>query len=638
MCGIAGIVHADPGYPVDAALLARITGVMRHRGPDAQGLHVWRGAGFGHRRLSIIDLSTGDQPVFNEDRTVAVVLNGEIYNFRELRAELTARGHRFRTQSDTEAIVHAWEEWGDACVERLRGMFAFALWDERTRRLLLARDRVGKKPLYYAADGERLLFASELKALLHDASLKRSVDVEALDDFVTFGAVQAPATIYESIRQLPPAHALVWHEGRQHLREYWDVPLVEARAAKDKREAEYLDELEALLDDAIRVRLVSDVPLGGFLSGGVDSSAVVLGMARVSGQPPVTTSVGFAERAFSELDHARTVARASGSDHHEVVVQPKAAEILPRLVWHLDEPFADASALPTYYLARAARERVTVALSGDGGDETFAGYQRRYGFNRWETRVRDWVAPAARTALFGWLGRVYPAAPRLPRPLRARRVFQNLATTFERAYFADLAVFRDDEKPSLLAPELTARLAGRYPFDAFARHFDRARALPPLDRLLYVDLKTWLCHDILVKVDRMSMASSLEVRSPLLDHTLIEFAATVPPDLKYRGRTSKYLLKRHLERRLPAGVVHRRKQGFEIPLAAWLRGELRPLAEDVLLSPRSLGRGYIRPERTRALWDEHQRGADRSRQLWALLVLELWQRTFVDQPIPEPLA
>jgi asparagine synthase (glutamine-hydrolysing) len=639
MCGIAGLVHADANFPIDRSLIARMTSVLRHRGPDADGLHVWPGAALGHRRLSIIDLTTGDQPVFNEDRTVAVVLNGEIYNFLELRHELRARGHQFRTRSDTEVIVHAWEEYGIGCVERFRGMFAFAVWDNRTRTLLLARDRVGKKPLYYAADAERVLFGSEIKALLQDPSLKRSVNAEAVDDFLTFGAVQAPATVYGSIQQLPPAHLLVWTPTSQDVREYWDVPVAEPCPVTPKAEARYLDEFEAVLDEAIRIRLISDVPLGGFLSGGVDSSAVVLGMARVSRQSPLTTSVGFSDRAFSELEHARHVSRVAHSDHEELMVEPKAADVLPRLVWHLDEPFADASALPTYYLARAARNRVTVALSGDGGDEVFAGYQRRYGLNRWEARVRRWMPASLRTPVCGWLGRVYPTGGRLPRPLRARRVLQNLGTTFERAYCGDLAVFRDDDKALVVAPDLTAQVAGHDPFDAFARHFGRVAGLDPLTQLLYVDMKTWLAHDILVKVDRMSMASSLEVRSPLLDHKLIEFAATVPPDLKYRGRTSKYLLKRHLERQLPASVIHRRKQGFEIPLAAWLRGELRLMADDLLLAPRSLNRGYVRPSRVRTLWQEHQRRiADRSRQLWALMVLELWHRTFVDQARPEPLT
>jgi asparagine synthase (glutamine-hydrolysing) len=634
MCGIAGIAHVDPNYPVDRELLRRMTGVMRHRGPNADGVHLGRGVGLGHRRLSIIDLVTGDQPIFSEDRSVAVILNGEIYNFRELRPWLEARGHRFQTQSDTEVIVHAYEELGPDCIRELRGMFALALWDERRRRLLLARDRVGKKPLYYAHDGERLAFASELKALVQDPALKRAVNLEAVDQYLSLGAVQAPTTIFQGVAQLPPAHYLVWENGASRVAEYWDVP---RGAAVDRSEVQALEAFDEVFSEAVRLRLISDVPLGAFLSGGVDSTAVVEAMSRLSDAPVVTTSVGFAERRFSELPHARAVAEALGTDHHEVMVEPRASAVLPRLVWHLDEPHADSSALPTYYVSRAARERVTVALSGDGGDEVFAGYQRRYGLNRWESRLRRAMPGWARRGLLGPLGRVYPKADWLPRPLRARYFLQNLGTTFERAYFADLSLFRDEDKRRLVSPDFRRALSGTDPFAGFARHFDRVRGLDALSQLLYVDLKTWLANDILVKVDRMSMACSLEVRAPLLDHKVIEFAATVPPDLKYRGRVSKYLLKRHLDGRVPRAALHRPKQGFEIPVAAWLRGELRPLAEEVVLSARAAGRGYLEPGRARALWDRHQSGiGDHSAQLWALLVLELWHRAFVDQAPASP--
>jgi asparagine synthase (glutamine-hydrolysing) len=637
MCGIAGLVHVDPRYPLDRDLLNRMTNALAHRGPNAQGLHVWPGAALGHRRLSIIDLSTGDQPIFSEDGRKAVILNGEIYNFRALRGELEARGHRFSTRSDTEVIVHAYEEYGLRCVERLQGMFAFALWDDAERRLLLARDRVGKKPLYYSQEGERLLFASELKALLQDGALKRAVNLEALDAYLSLGAVQAPLTILQDVFQLAPAHYLVWQNGGIRVAEYWDVPI---GATVERSERQALEELGAVFENAVRARLVSDVPIGAFLSGGVDSSAVVEAMTRVSGRPVVTTSIGFREQAFNELEHARAVAQAVGSDHHEVMVEAKAAEILPRLAWHLDEPFADSSALPTYYVAKAARERVTVALSGDGGDEVFAGYQRRYGMNRSEARIRSRLPQWLRHGLLGPLGRVYPKADWLPRPLRARYFLQNLGTTFERAYFADLCLLRDDEKAALLSPELRQHLRGHDPFVAFSRHFERTAGLDPLSRLLYVDLKTWLANDMLVKVDRMSMANGLEIRSPLLDQQVIEFAATVPSDLKYRGRTSKYLLKRYLEGRVPRSTIYRPKQGFEIPLARWLRSDLRELADDLLFSPRSLGRGHVRPERLRTLWRRHQQGVgNHAPQLWAIMMLELWSRTFLDQAqAPGPVS
>jgi asparagine synthase (glutamine-hydrolysing) len=401
----------------------------------------------------------------------------------------------------------------------------------------------------------------------------------------------------------------------------------------ERSESQAIEEFSRIFREAVRSRLVSDVPIGAFLSGGVDSSAVVEAMARLSSRPVVTTSIGFREQAFDELEHARTVAGVVGSEHHEIIVEAKAAEVLPRLVWHLDEPFADSSALPTYYLAMAARERVTVALSGDGGDEVFAGYERRYGLNRSEAKLRRWLPGWLRAGLLGPLGRVYPKADWLPRPLRARYFLQNLGTTFERAYFADLSLLREDEKNALLSPELRQQLSGHDPFDAFARHFARTRDLDPLSRLLYVDLKTWLANDMLVKVDRMSMANGLEIRSPLLDQRIIEFAATVPSGLKYRGRTSKYLLKRYLESRVPRSVIYRPKQGFEIPLAGWLRGELREMADDLLFSPRALGRGHVRPDRLREIWERHQKGIrNHAPELWSLIMLELWSRTFLDQP------
>lgn len=633
MCGIAGIVHADPSHPVEMPLLRRMTGVMAHRGPDADGFHVGTAVGLGHRRLSIIDVKGGDQPIYNEDRSKVVILNGEIYNFPALRSELEAKGHRFSTRSDTEAIVHAYEEYGEGCVERLRGMFAFALWDATARRLLLARDRVGKKPLYYRHDDESIAFASELKALVQDPGAKRAVRLDALDDYLTFGAVPAPASIFEGILQVPPAHYLVWERGRVRLSEYWDVQMGDLLSGTER---DILDAFGQVFDEAVQIRLMSDVPLGAFLSGGVDSTAVVEAMTRLSGGPVVTTCAGFTDETVNERGHARTVANALKTEHHEVLVEAHAVDVLPRLVWHLDEPFADPSALPTYYVSHAARQRVTVALSGDGGDEVFAGYQRRYGINRVEARWRRRLPAWFRSGVLGPVGRVYPKADWLPRPLRARYLLQNLSTSFERAYFEDMSIFRSDRKAEVVAGDFRRAVGGHDPFTAFTRHFERVRGLDPLSQILYVDLKTWLPNDILVKVDRMSMANSLEVRAPLLDHKVIEFAARVPVGLKYRGWTSKYLLKRHLEGRVPPEVIHRRKQGFDIPLASWLRGDLRAIAEDLLFSPRALGRGYFSPEGLRRSWRRHQQGArDTSRELWACMVLELWHRTFVDQIPPE---
>jgi asparagine synthase (glutamine-hydrolysing) len=634
MCGINGLIHTDPRHPVDRDLVRRLTTILTHRGPDADGFFWGDGAALGHRRLSIIDLSTGDQPIFNEDRSKVVVFNGEIYNFQSIRAELLQRGHRFATASDTEVIVHAWEEYGEGCVSRLRGMFAIALWDIRARRLLLARDRVGKKPLYYVHDGDRILFGSELKSLLGDPSVKRVVSVEGLDDYLSFGAVPAPRTVYGGIQQLPPAHYLVWEGGRIRTEEYWSPTY---RAGAPRSEAAWLEQFEAIFAEAVKLRMIADVPLGAFLSGGVDSTAVVAAMASESARRVVTTTIGFTDGAFDETPHARTVARSLGTDHTEVVVEPRAVDVLPRLAWHLDEPFADSSAVPSYYVAQAARRRVTVALSGDGGDEVFAGYEWRYGLNLLEARVRRMI-PGPLRRILGPLSVVWPKGDRLPRPLRWKFFMRNLSLGPEEAYFNDMSLFTPADKAALLTDGFRRELAGYTPRAQFLAHFDRVRGLDHLSRILYVDLKTYLPNDILVKMDRMAMANSLEVRSPLLDHEVIEFAATLPSELKYRHGTSKYLLKRYAERRAPASAIHRPKMGFSIPVASWLRGELRGTAHDLLLTDRALGRGYFNPDHVRGMWNRHQaRQQDHSHHLWALMMLELWHRLFVDQaPTPTP--
>jgi asparagine synthase (glutamine-hydrolysing) len=629
MCGINGLVYSDPQHPMDRDLVRRLTSTLSHRGPDADGFFWGDGAALGHRRLSIIDLSTGDQPIFNEDRSKVVVFNGEIYNFRTLRAELERRGHRFATASDTEVIVHGWEEWGDACIARLRGMFAIALWDVRERRLLLARDRVGKKPLYYLHDQDRLLFGSELKALLGDPSVKRAVNAEALDDYLTFGAVPAPRTIYQGVQQVPPAHYLVWERGRVRTEEYWDPAPI---AVVPRSEEEALEEFDTIFQEAVRLRMISDVPLGAFLSGGVDSTAVVAVMARQSQRPVMTTTISFSDGAFDESVHARTVATALGTDHQEVLVEPEAVTVLPRLVWHLDEPFADSSAVPSYYVARAARQRVTVALSGDGGDEVFAGYEWRYGLNVLEDRVRRLIPGPIRRWGLGPLSAVWPKADRLPRPLRWKFFLRNVSLEPEEAYFHDMSFFTPSDKRALLTDGFRRTLGGYTPYPTFRAHFDRTRGLDHLSRILYADLKTYLPNDILVKMDRMAMANSLEVRSPLLDHEVIEFAASLPVRLKYQNGVSKYLLKRYAERRAPASAINRPKMGFSIPLAAWLRGGLRATAADLLLSERALGRGYFSADYIRGMWQRHQAGRrNHAHHLWALMVLELWHRLFVDQ-------
>lgn len=621
MCGICGELRLDGSSP-DLELVRTMASRLAHRGPDEEGFFADGAIALGHRRLSIIDLTGGRQPMPNERRDVWVAFNGEVYNFAELRAELEAKGHRFRTRSDTEVIVHAYEEHGLGVLERLRGMFALAIWDARRRRLLLARDRLGKKPLYWSHRGGRLLFASELPALLA-APLERAVDPEALDCYLTFGYVPSPRTIYRTVRKLPPAGWLV--ASPEGLREgtYWDVTFPRRPEPIDERRA--AARLGELLSEAVRQRLVSDVPLGAFLSGGIDSSAVVAHMAAATSRP-VTVSIGFRERAYSELEAARLVAERVRADHHEFVVVPRAAEVLPEIVRRLGEPFADSSALPTWYVSREARRRVTVALSGDGGDESFAGYFWRYWLTVLEERLRGLLPPPLRWALAA-LAPLAPGWPFLPRVLRLRGVLADLARPLEERYFRGMSLFGPELRRELYRPELRRELWGFDPREVFLRHLERTRGCPPLSRLQHLDLKTYLPEDVLTKVDRMSMAHALEVRCPLLDHRLVEFAASLPPELKLRGRTTKHVLKRSLEGMVPAAILRRPKRGFVIPLSEWLRGELRGVVEGLLFAPGARVGAWVDLARLHRLWRRHLRGLeDHGHRIWALLMLELWCR------------
>jgi len=623
MCGIAGKFNFDPQSPIDRERLAAMTTVIAHRGPDADGFYVGDGIGLGHRRLSIIDLSTGDQPLMNEDHTIWVVFNGEIYNFAEIRVELEAHGHRFRTHSDTEVIVHAYEQWGDSAVDRFRGMFAFALWDEPKRRLLLVRDRLGVKPLYYSATPGGVTFGSEIKALLEDPDVPRGWSAEALDAYLTLSYVPAPQTIYRGIWKLPAAHLLVAERGRVTVRRYWDLPFT--GDGDPARESEYLEELDALVTEAVRLRLVSDVPLGAFLSGGIDSSAVVAAMAETCAGRVVTTSVGFDEHAFNELEYARTVARHLGVTQHEKVVRPDIVDLLPKLAWHLDEPFADSSAVPTYYVSKAAREHVTVALSGDGGDELWAGYTR-HRVEQWELTAREWLGPTGAAVA----GRM---AGRLPLGVKGARSLRHLALPAAAACARKHAygLFDNDVRGSLYSPGFANEVRDADPFISFRLAYDGCGSRDPLDRALYVDVKTYLVDDIMTKVDKMSMAVSLESREPLLDHKLLEFAARVPSSLKLKNGQGKYLLRRLLERRVPKSIVDRPKQGFAAPIGAWLRGPLAPMADALLRDGRLRDRGVFDDRAVAAIWTEHRDGRkDHCHRLWSLVMLELWFRQFVD--------
>ncbi len=600
-----------------------MTTTLRHRGPDAAGYFRNGAIGLGHRRLSIIDLTTGDQPVGNEDGSIQVVFNGEIYNFAEVRAELAACGHRFRTGSDTEVIVHGYEQWGDRCVERFRGMFAFALWDGHARRLLLARDRVGVKPLYYAEiPGVGIAFGSEIKSLLEDPDVPRQWQAEAIDSYLSLLYIPAPQTIYTAIQKLPPAHILVAENGRTRITRYWNLEFT--GEGDPAREDSYLEELDALLTEAVRLRLVSDVPLGAFLSGGIDSSTVVAYMRETSATRPVTISVGFDHDAYDEAAHAETVARHLDCEFHALTADPRVEELLPKLAWHFDEPFADSSAVPTYYVSKAARELVTVALSGDGGDEFWAGYPN-HRVDYWEQRARRTLGPAQRLA--GLFARALPLSIKGVRSLRRLALDPDQAYALKHAY----GMFEPDVKPHLYTPDFASAVGGA---DALARlrgFYGECRSGDPLDRSMYVDAQTYMIDDVLTKVDRMSMAVSLEAREPLLDHKLLEFAARVPSPLKFRNGQSKYLLRRVLQRRIPASILERRKQGFAAPIAEWLRGPLASMTGSLLLDRRFKERGLFNQREVSRMWDEHRTGRrDHCHRLWQLLMLELWFRQFVD--------
>ena len=621
MCGIAGRFNFDASHPVDLRVLSAMADAIVHRGPDSAGYFHGPGIGLGHRRLSIIDLATGDQPLGNEDGRIQVVFNGEIYNFAEVRAELVSLGHRFRTNSDTEVIVHGYEQWGESCVERFRGMFAFAVWDAGERRLLLARDRVGVKPLYYAPIEGGIVFASEIKAILEDPDVAADWNAEAIDAYLSLLYVPAPATIYDGIFKLPQAHVLVAEKGRIRLRRYWDLTF--AGAHEPKTEESYLEELDQQLREAVGLRLVSDVPLGAFLSGGIDSSAVVAYM-RDSSETVITTTVTFDQSAFDESRHAEAVARHLGCTFHAQAANPQIEELLPRLAWHFDEPFADASAVPTYYASEAARRIVTVALSGDGGDELWAGYGR-HRFQRAEARVRRTLGPGAAVA-----GMVAEA---LPLSVTGVRSLRRLAMTEEDSYAHKHArhLYEPHAKRHLYTGDFAAALRDADPFASLRRAWRECPSSDPVDRALSVDFRTYLPDDILVKVDRMSMAVSLEAREPLLDHRLLEFAARVPSSLKLKNGTTKYLLRRVLERRLPSSILGRRKHGFEAPVGDWLRGPLLPLANELLADGRLAGRGLFKRREIERMWTGHRLGrADHSQRLWQLLMLELWFRHFVD--------
>ena len=631
MCGITGIFDTRGAREIDRAVLERMNESQHHRGPVEGDLHLEPGVGLGHRRLSIIDLATGQQPLFNEDGSVCVVFNGEIYNYQQLIPELQALGHVFHTRSDTEVIVHAWESWGEACVQRFRGMFAFALWDRKQETLFLARDRLAVKPMYYAmlADGT-FLFGSELKSLLANGGLARDIDPLAVEEYFALGYVAEPRTIFRQAKKLPPAHTLTLRRGQPpgEPKAYWDV-----RFSLDNpiNADDACAELRARLTESIRLRMIAEVPLGAFLSGGVDSSAVVALMAGLSDEPVNTCSMAFDDPAFNEAEFARSVAERYNTNHRVETVASDDFDLIDTLARLYDEPYADSSAIPTYRVCQLARKHVTVALSGDGGDETFGGY-RRYRLHLMEERMRSALPGAIRQPLFGLLGRLYPKADWAPRMFRAKTTFEGMARSPVEAYFHSVSIMRDPMRAQLFSDSFKREIAGYNAQQLFEYHAGRADTDDPLALIQYLDLKTYLVGDINTKVDRASMAHSLEVREPLMDHELIEWMATLPSSLKIRGQEGKYLLKKSMEAQLSDDILYRPKMGFAVPLARWFRGPLKARVREAILGPRLAATGWFNPAYLKHLVDGHQSGAhDYSAPLWTLLMFEAFLRVVVDE-------
>lgn len=631
MCGIAGFidewdVKREHSAEVRGETLERMCRVIMHRGPDDQGTLLTSGVALGMRRLSIIDLAGGHQPMSNEDGLVSIVFNGEIYNYRDLQGPLESAGHKFRTNSDTESIVHAYEEYGSSCVQHLRGMFAFAIWDERNKTLFIARDRVGKKPLYYTITRNgTLVFGSELKSLLEHPDVERTVNTQALDAYFSLGYVPDPLTIFHNVEKLPPGHHLTFANGRLHVERYWDFNY--ATNGNGHRTDDFVDELLELLDESVKLRLISDVPLGAFLSGGIDSSTIVALMARRMGQPVKTFSIGFNEDRYDELKYARLTAEKFGTDHHEFLVTPDICDVVDQLAWHFDEPFADSSAIPTYVVSKLAREHVTVVLTGDGGDELFAGYTR-YVTERRRGRF-DAVPESIKQGVMD------PVSRWLPHGAWGRNYLHNVALDPISRYLDNVSLFSLLNKSALYTAEFEDQLRDHDHLTSYFQELNRkVTSNSALDALLYIDSKTYLPGDILTKVDRMTMAVSLEARVPLLDHKLIEFVTRIPADLKLAGLETKHLFKRAVADLVPAEILNRPKQGFGVPIQHWINQQLRERIRDTLCEPRTIQRGYVSRTHIERLLDEHERGRrDHAMGLWALLMLELWHRQFVDKSV-----
>jgi asparagine synthase (glutamine-hydrolysing) len=634
MCGIVGQARTD-GSGVDAALLASMCAALEHRGPDSRGIHAEGGTGLGIQRLRVIDLETGDQPIYNEDRSVVVVLNGEIYNYRELRERLVRNGHVFRTKGDTEVIVHLYEEEGPDCVRSLHGMFSFAIWDARRAQLVLARDRVGKKPLFYAHRDGALSFASELRALMQDDELPRDLDHQAIDCYLAYQYVPAPLSVFRAARKLPPASTLVYRDGDVRIERYWRLDYSRKRDVTD-REALH-EEIRDTIRRATQRRMVADVPLGAFLSGGIDSSAVVAAMAEASSRPVKTFSIGFENAAFDELRYARAIAEKFETEHHEFVVKPDAVDLIPKIVHQYGEPFADSSAIPSFYLAELTRRHVTVALNGDGGDESFAGYTRYVG-NLMARRLERLPLPLRRVA--GAVGDRLPTNANVSSTLsRARRLARSLPLDAPARYARHMSYFDWMQRDELYTDDFKELIGESLTADVIAGPWYAASGTDPIDVMLETDVETYLPGDLLVKMDIATMAYSLEARSPLLDPEVMELGASLPAELKLRGTEKKVVLRDALRGWIPDDILDRPKMGFGVPIVDWFRNDLREWARDILLDPSTRERGWFDSGYVEMTLDRHARGLeDASSRIWALLVLELWLREFVDRPLPSAHA
>ncbi len=627
MCGIVGKLYLHGQQQVDEGLIRSMADRIAHRGPDDHGYFVRGPVGLGHRRLAIIDLTpTGHQPMSNAAGTVWIVFNGEIYNFKELRAELAGQGVSFRSNSDTEVIIVLYEKYGEQCLQHLRGQFAFALWDEPHQKLFLARDRVGKKPLKYFMNDEMIVFGSELKAFFADPAVPREPDNVAIHHYLSFQYVPAPMTGFKGIKKLPPAHYMTIEKGRVKIKRYWDLSYSHQ---EERPESEWRAMILQELEEATRLRMISDVPIGAFLSGGVDSSAVVAMMAKLSSQPVKTFSIGFPEKSHNELPYAKQVAQLFGTEHTEFVVEPHALDILPKLIYHFEEPYADSSAVPTYYVSQLTRQHVTVVLNGDGGDENFAGYGR-YNIQKFAAQY-DRVPPVIRRQL---IHRATVAAAKLMKSTffdRAERFSASFSDGRARRYLEYICYFNELQKQALYTPQFAAKVAGHDSRDLVEALFASAGTNDPVDQALSVDFHSYLPDDLLVKVDIASMSVALEGRSPLLDHKFLEMAARIPSRLKIHGRDKKYIFKKALRGILPDDILYRQKMGFGVPIEHWFRGELRGFVRERLLGGSAVKRGIFRTEAVEALINEHQNTRiNHAHQLWALLTLEMWYQTFID--------